>query len=247
MKAVFFKKPLEFSLEINGESWHQGDKIEGTLSVKNHGGEAIDLSKTGVILALGNTKKVKSKDPAAFTIEAGKFFEGTNEEPLAFEFQLTEDSAISENASSYYLICGSEDNLHDIGHMRLDIAPAETLSNFLEVLLDNFRFKVKTFKNKKGSIEATMVVPDQKDYSSIGQYKILMKMEGENLILKHQFKIKKISFATDGQQTIKDETRAIDQSLSKDDYLIYGKAINRDGISKRFEEVLEQVRFKPLI
>ncbi len=246
MKAVFFNKPLELSLEIKGEKWHQGDKVEGSLSVKNHSGEDINLEKLGVLLAVGNTKKVKNKDPEAFVVEASRFFSDSGELSLDFEFQLNEDCPISENASSYYLICGKDIEHHEIGHMRLDIVPAETLSNFLEVLLDTFRFKVKTFKNKKGSIEVTMVVPDHKDYSNIGQYKILMKVDDDKIVLKHQFKIKKIIFEDGGQQ-IKDETRSIDQELTSDDYLIYGKAVNRAGISKRFEEVLEQVKFKPLI
>lgn len=252
MKAVFFQKPLEFSLEINGEVWHQGDTVQGKLSVKNHGTDQIDLKDAGVTLALGNTKKVKTKEADAFTVISEKTFKDSEVSKIVdvlnldFEFQLSEDCEISENAKSFHLICHTNENLHDIGHMRLNIIPAKTLSDFLEVLLDNFRIKTKSFKNKKDGVEATMVVPDQKDFSNIGQYKILMKMDGDQLNLKHQFKIKKISFE-DGVQKVKDEGKSLVQSLSPEDYLIYGKALNRDGISKRVEEILEQVKFKPLI
>jgi len=67
MKGTFFNKSLEFKLNVNGESWFQGDTISGTLWVKNHSNLEIKLSELSVFIAYGSTKKVQAKDKNAFT------------------------------------------------------------------------------------------------------------------------------------------------------------------------------------
>jgi len=48
MKGTFFQKPLELELNIEGESWKQGDSVYGNLVVKNHGPDSFSLKDYGV-------------------------------------------------------------------------------------------------------------------------------------------------------------------------------------------------------
>jgi hypothetical protein len=56
MKAVFFSRPLEWSLETTGESWPQGSSVQGTLRVKNTGTDPVELSGPKVALAFADVK-----------------------------------------------------------------------------------------------------------------------------------------------------------------------------------------------
>ncbi len=68
MKGTFFNKPLEYKIDIKGESWGQGSKVAGTLSISNHGTDEIDLSQIGCHLCFTNIKKLKAKDVKAFQL-----------------------------------------------------------------------------------------------------------------------------------------------------------------------------------
>ena len=34
MRSIFFKQPLQYQIEIDGENWTQGEKIKGKLTVQ---------------------------------------------------------------------------------------------------------------------------------------------------------------------------------------------------------------------
>ena len=74
MKGTIFLKPLEFSIEAVGEKWHQGDKLTGSLRVKNHSAETIELPLLKVVLCEGHYKKVKAKDAKGWTKVAENIF-----------------------------------------------------------------------------------------------------------------------------------------------------------------------------
>ena len=61
MKATLFNKPLEWSIETQGESWQQGSAIKGILKVKNHGQEELPLENAGVGIAHADVKKVHAR------------------------------------------------------------------------------------------------------------------------------------------------------------------------------------------
>ncbi len=69
MKGLFFNKPLEWSIEVQGESWYQGSTLQGKLTVKNHGTEAMDLSDSGVGLAFADIKKIHARSENALKLE----------------------------------------------------------------------------------------------------------------------------------------------------------------------------------
>lgn len=237
MKGTFFQKPLEYGLEIQGESWKQGDKVSGTLSVKDHGGG--DLSKVGVSLAMVDMKKFKAKDPKGVQILTHIPNNGT--ESLDWEFQLAADSPITEKANSLYILCGDQEKPFEGGHLQLQVDPVATLSNFLEIFENFFRFKVKGLKNKKGWVEAKMASPGSRELGAVEQLLLHMKMNGEDLELKYQFKVKKLAYAETGVEA-KSVKMDFEQVLGPKQYKMFGDAPNQDGMMKAISEIIDQIK-----
>jgi len=252
MKGIFFQKPLELELNIVGESWNQGDIITGTLKVKNHNSESVLLKNFGVRLSFGISKEIKIKSSKAFTQYDEHLFDsttevaGVSELDLSFSFPLAKDAPISEKSQGLYLLCGFVEIPFDNGMMELKISPYKNIKNLLEVFENLLRFKVKSLKNKKDQLEAVMVVPTSKDYSSVQQLKVLIKMVEDNLDISFNFKLKKISFEG-GVVSAKDETLKIQKVLTPKEYLIYGDAFDQNKVLNILQEVIEQVKVKPIL
>ena len=251
MKGTFNHSPLEYSLNIRGESWKQGERLRGSLKVKNTSSEELNLSNYGVTLAFGDIKKLHSKKDKAFTNSAEVLFEDlllapNSEENLSFQFQLDKDCPITEKASSLYVLCGEPEKPFEGGLLQLAIAPYTVISNFTHVLETIYRCKIKSLKNKKGQIEAKVQVPDSKSYAAVQALSLLMRLTGDQLELSYTFKLKVTNFEH-GIMGTKDEVREIKSVLSPDQYQIYGDSPNQEGIGKAIDEVLEQIKTKSFL
>jgi hypothetical protein len=249
MKGTFFQKPFEFALEIIGESWKQGDTINGTLNVKSHSPEDQDLSKIGVGLALGAAKKIKTKDAKAFKVISSTLFESNSvvkageETSIPWTFTLAKDCPISDKAGSIYMIAGNVETPFEAGLMELSIAPTIVISNFLEIFENMFRFKVKKMKAKKTFIEVKMQAPGSTEFGPIEQLVLQLKMDGENLDAQFNFKLSKLCYEPTGV-VAKVVEESFTQTLTPVDYKIYGDSPNQDGIMKSISKVLDQVKAK---
>ncbi len=251
MKGTFFMKPLEFNIHILKESFEQGDMIKGEIKVYNHETADADLSSFGVMLALGDTKKIKNKQENAFSLVSSFLFKkpplkGKEEVMLDFLFPLDPNCPISEKSSGLYLLCGKESDLLNSGPLELNITPCNWLSKFVETLVLFYRFKVKSKKSKKGAIEYKLQAPDSKEFGAITQLILNLKKNNEKILVNYQFKVKKLSYTEIGVKA-KDEIINIDQVLETMDYKMFGDSVNQDGIKKFLDEALSQVKRKTLI
>ncbi|OUR94047.1 hypothetical protein A9Q84_18210 [Halobacteriovorax marinus] len=244
MKSVFFQKPLEFTIDISGESWKQGENVSGSLSVKSHSGDALNYADYGIFLVKGDNKKIKKKDPKGITV-IGETLLGDSDN-LSFSFDLDINCPITETSSGLYIICGKKDELLEGQQMALKVLPGQTITSFIEVIENFLRFKVKSLKYKKEALEATIVVPNTKDYSKIMQFKLIFSKSEENLLLNYQFKIKSIDFSG-GFTGTKDSNEEFKQVFTPKEYLSYGDSINQDFIVKKLNEIIDQVKLKPLV
>lgn len=252
MKGIFFEKPYEFNIEIEGESWSQGDKVKGNLVVRNHGSDQLDLSDLGVTLALTDIKKFKALNPKgiavleSFTFEPGKTLSPEGRENLEFEFQLTEDCNITEKASSLYVNCGNIKDPFVGGHLQLNVKPMKAINDFLEIFENFFKFKVKTIKNKKGFIDVKLSAPDSKDFGAVEQLNLFMNMDGDQLNLKYLFKVKTLAY-DGGNVTTKTEIKEFNQELAKRQYSSFGDSPNQDGIIEALSSIMEEIKSKKLL
>lgn len=246
MRGTFFQKPLEMTLDIKGESWKQGDKVEGVLSLKTHA-DSTQLSENfGLTLALGDIKKFQKKDPKAlksieFIPVSEKTVETSGEIQTPFTFELTEDCAITEKASSLYILCGEKERPFEGGHLQLKIGPRPEFMEVLNIFQTFLRFHLKGMKNKKGFVEAKLIPPNSQELGMLKELLLGMKKEGENLKLDFQMKIEKMNYAN-GDAKLSKEKLSKSIELTPKQYLIYGNAPNQEGIQSAVHSVLEEVK-----
>jgi hypothetical protein len=251
MKGTFFHQPLEFSLDITGEAWQQGETVKGNLIVKNHGNEEVDLTAMGVTLALTEARKFKAKNEKAFTVEgtnsfpAGTKLSPASEQSLEWSFPLSSDCPISEKSSSLFIYCGSHSNLFDGGHLELKIDPIEVLSKYIEIFENFFRFKTKKLKNKNGFIDVTYTCPGGKDLGQIEKLNQHLRIVDGKLEIKWLFVLNKLGYK-DGNVVEEKEDTLFEQLLESKQYKIFGDSPNQDGIISSINEVLDQAKKKDI-
>lgn len=244
MKGTFFSKPLEWNIETTGESWKQGSQIQGTLKVKNHGTESVDLSTAGVGLAFCDIKKIQSRADGAFapqshvsfnqTVDAGKEIE------LPFSFDLDSNSPISDKKNSFYL--GYGENFYG-STLQVKVEPQELYSQVVG-LLDTFhRFKVKEIKTAKKGVEYKFAPPVSREMANLDGLLLTFTMQGEELQLLFQFQVKKLDTASVTTKVSK-ETVKVERLLLPKEYSLGRGMINQDKLLKTLEEVIGQVKLK---
>jgi hypothetical protein len=250
MKGTFFARPLEFKLEIQGEKWFQGETIKTKLLIHNHDQECAKLHNFGLILAHGDSKKVKAKSPDAFKLISSKVMEEIIIPPigsveLAHDFALDSNCTITEGNSSLYILCSKTEELMNGQHLQLSILPQKCISSFLEIFENFYRFKSKSMKNKKNLLEIKMQAPASKEYAAIEQLILNFKLLDQKMELEFLFKVKKLSYQTEGVAAESLEL-PFSLSLAKTEYESFGGAPNQTVILKKLEEVLSEVKKKTL-
>lgn len=248
MRGTFFQKPFEYSFDIQGEKWKQGESVQGICTLKNHGAEDVSLDNYVLGIAFADHKKVKAKDPKAFQFISQQSIEGqtvkqAGEETIDFTLTLKDSDPISENTKGMYFVCGPSENIFDGGLLEIPVEPVQIVSEFLELFKRFYRFELKALKNKKGFIEAKMLPPGSKDLGAVEQLMLLIKLEDEVLKLKYQFKVKKLTYDT-GDVKAASQKIDIESTLDKKQYSAFGGSLNQEGIQAAISEVLDQVKRK---
>ena len=251
MKGTFFQQPLEFSLDIEGEAWQQGQKLKGNLLVRNHGNEEVDLSTIGVTLALTDARKFKVKNDKAFTVSdkvpfpAGTKLSPSGENNLEWEFSLAADCPITEKSSTLQIFCGNQEELFEGGNLELKIEPIEIISKYIEIFENFFRFKRKTLKNKKGFIDIQYTCPGGKDMGQIEKLNQHLRTVDNKLEIKWLFKLNKLGY-DEGRVVEEKVEKQIDQLLESKQYKMFGDSPNQDGIIASINEVLDEAKKKDI-
>ena len=135
MRGTFFQKPLEIILEINGESWFQGDTIQGTVSLKTNGEESYDLDGLGLYLIFGEPKKMLKKSPKSYEVLDQVELTGqsvsNNVSETEFSLKLSDYCPISEKSKGMFLAFGFKDDLFSAHRLELPIQPKKTILQFV--------------------------------------------------------------------------------------------------------------------
>jgi len=251
MKGTFFQQPLEFSLDIQGESWMQGQIVKGNLIIRNHGSEEVDLSNYGVTFAHTDAKKLKAKNEKAFSnseqfpFPSGTKLSPSSEQSLEWEFKLSSDCPITEKSSSPFIYCGNQDELFEGGHLELQVEPIEILSKYIEIFENFFRFKRKTLKNKKGFIDIAYTCPGGKDMGQIDKLNQQLRISDGKLEINWLFKLNKLGY-DEGRVVEEKVEKKFEQILEPKQYTIYGDSPNQDGIIASINEILDQAKKKDI-
>jgi hypothetical protein len=245
MKGTYFKKPLEWNIETIGESWHQGDVLKGALKVKNHGPDKVSLTEAGVALAYAEIKKVQSRTSGVLETDTKIGFSEKEIKPgeelvLDFSFEFSTNGPVTDKKSCYYLAYG-------IGftetQLQVRVEPKEL---FLKTvgLLDTFhRFKLKDYKTTKKGVEFKLLPPGSRELANIESLLLIFAMEEENLIMKFDFQVKRLDTAAPTTKISK-ESVLVEKSLLQKEYSLGKGMLNQDGLLKKIEEALLEVKMK---
>lgn len=245
MKGTFFSKPLEWNIETVGESWQQGSTITGTLRVKNHGTDAVDLSDAGVGLSLADIKKVHSRAEGALKpLEKTTFttteLKAGSETELNFSFNVGPNSPVTDKKMSFYLGFGK--NFQE-SNLQTKIEPKALYSKIVG-LLDTFhRFKLKEYKAAKKGVEFKLLPPTARDMANIDSLLLTFSMENDNLSMNFDFQVKKLD-TTNATAKINKASVTIEKTLTPKEYSLGRDMINQDQILKAIEAVVNEVKMK---
>ncbi len=250
MKGTIFLKPLEYVIEAVGEKWHQGDKLKGSLKVRNHSAEKIELPILKVVLNEGNYKKIKAKDIKGWTklsehILEEKITLNPNEEKShSFEFKLAENSSVTDKNGSLYLAFFDKEEPAPAGHIELVVEPKANIKQILEIFENFMRFKVKEIKSVKGALEVKLVPPSSRELSNLDGLTLSISEVEKNLSLKYHFSLRAIDLMSPTMQVEK-KTKDIEQKFTAREYMMYD-SVNQDFIIKSLQTVIDSVKTKTL-
>ncbi len=234
LKGTSFQKPLELKLIVDGESWYQGDLIQGTFEVKNQGATEVTLSELGVLLAQGDLKKVTEKKADAFKIisphpiAATLKLEPQGETKAQWRFQLDPNCPVNDTRGSLYLLYGQGTTSTSLGQLQLTILPSKAIHKFIDTLQIEFRFVKKSIKFTKAGVEVKFAPPSAKGFGSIESLVIQFQNMPEALHVKYIFALKTIDMMTGTMQVVKTQ-REYEQELN-----------SKDDLQKAIDGILEQ-------
>lgn len=251
MKATIILKPLEYTLEAIGEKWHQGDKLKGTLRVKNNSAEKIEVPVLKVTLYEGHYKKVKAKDAKGWNVVAQNVLaekltmNPSEEKDYSFEFKLADNCSITDKTGSLYLGFNDSHEVIPTGNVELVVEPKLVIQQILTIIENFLRFKVKEIKSGKGMLEVKLTPPTSREMSSVDGLTLNMSEIEKNLALKYFFNLRGLDLASATMQVEK-KTKEVEQTFTSKQYLIYGDSINQDFIIESVQSVLNGVKTKTL-
>jgi hypothetical protein len=245
MKGTFFSKPLEWSIETQGENWQQGSVINGSLKVKNHGTEPFNLQQAGVAIAYADVKKVHARTEGVLRPEVNQIFSQETIAPgetleLTFSLPLKENCPITDKKGSYFLTYGRQLTEN---HLMLKVDPKNLFGKIIG-LLDTFsRFKLKEVKSAKTGVEYKLIPPTSREMANVESLTLMMAMIGETLQMTFDFQVKKLDTASVTTK-INKESIKIKRDLPQKEYSLGRDMINQDQLLKAIESVISEVKMK---
>ena len=251
MKGTIFQKPLEFQIRIDGETWNQGDRVSGELTIKNHGPEPVPLSAVKVLLAHGGLKKVHARAVGAFKVQSQtsitepEKLAPTGETVFPWFFPLDRNSPVSDNSASLFLVYGQCDVLEKAGQLQLNVQPFAIIQEFLKTLEIDFRFVRKNQKALKAGLEVKLDPPDSRSFSSVDQLALNFRFEEETIHIHYVFHIRKVEPTATSAEVTK-QTRELEQQLEKNHYTLPSGRPNHAAMASSIREALDLVESKVL-
>lgn len=239
MKGQFFQKPYAFKLEVQGESWQQGQTLQGTLSTQSTSSDPIP--PVFVALAHGQIKKAATID--SFTVLEKKCASpnSTGTFSLAWEFPLDINCPITDKNSSLYLIYGqdpSNKTTQQPGLLQIPIHPCQLIQDYLKILQIDLRFVLKTLKSNKGTVEAKLSPPTSKNFASLEYLTLRFQHQAATLQLSYQFNLQAVD-ASSGSVSLTKAKKELSQIHTAHDFKTESGRFHFERVQALMEEALK--------
>lgn len=232
MKGLSFQNGVEFKITIEGESWSQGDLIQGKI-------ESKPVAKAQVILAEGIDKKVKLKSPDAFVVMQEAV---TATAPYEWKFQLPIDARLSDTKGALYLLYGHGENMEKLGQLRLNILPHILIRDLSDLLTAHFRFALKSVSAGKGGTTEIKFAPPSKDWKMLDELVLLIKMSSTLMDVKFQFHRQEVDALKGGLAT-KAVKRELTRSWNIPQIILgFNSRLDKDVLTAEIDKLIAEYR-----
>ena len=247
MRSIFYKQPLQYQIEIDGENWTQGEKIKGKLTVLNMISETVFVKDSQVIIAYGLKKDIKAGNESPWEVFEKQVLtknislHAGAEQSYEWSFQLETDCPITEKHGGIYLLFGGEDTLSEGGRLDLPIRLHPILQNFLQTFTTQFFFLEKYQKQKSDWTEVKLIPPDSKEFPNLDFVRCLLRISQEHLEAHYLFKMS--GLGRSGEKiTVTKKNRELKQKIPPENYLQSGGFPNRACFRENINEALKIAR-----
>jgi len=247
MRSVYFQQPLEHQIEVEGESWNQGEVVKGQIRIRNMSSKSVAVKTSQIILAHGLKKAFKEgtmvpwegleKQVVAQDIE----LQAGSELTFGGNFNLSTDCTRTDKQGGLYLLFGGDEALTEGGRLNLQINLHPILQNYLQTFTTQFCFLEKYQKRKSEWTEVKLIPPDSREYPNMDYVLCFLRIHDEQLEAHYRFKMSGLGL-TGEKMTVTKKNRELEQSIPQGKYLQPGGFPNRACFRENIDQALNIAR-----
>ncbi|MEC8971942.1 MAG: hypothetical protein VYA75_02590 [SAR324 cluster bacterium] len=247
MRSVYFQQPLEHQIEVEGESWNQGEVVKGQLRIRNMSSKTVAVKTSQIILAHGLKKAFKEGTMVPWEVLEKQVvaqdiaLQAGSELTFGWNFNLSTDCPITDKQGGLYLLFGGDEALTEGGRLNLQINLHPILQNYLQTFTTQFRFLEKYQKRKSEWTEVKLIPPDSREYPNMDYVLCFLRIHDEQLEAHYRFKMSGLG-RTGEKMTVTKKNRELEQSIPPEKYLQPGGFPNRACFRENIDQALNIAR-----
>ena len=247
MRSVYIQQPLEYQIEVGGESWNQGEVVKGQIRIRNMSSKTVAVKTSQIILAHGLKKAFKEGTMVPWEVLEKQVvaqdiaLQAGSELTFGWNFNLSTDCPITDKQGGLYLLFGGDEALTEGGRLNLQINLHPILQNYLQTFTTQFRFLEKYQKRKSEWTEVKLIPPDSREYPNMDYVLCFLRIHDEQLEAHYQFKMSGLG-RTGEKMTVTKKNREIEQSIPQGKYLQPGGFPNRACFRENIDQALNIAR-----
>jgi hypothetical protein len=247
MRSVYIQQPLEYQIDVEGESWNQGEVVKGQIRIRNMSSKTVAVKTSQIILAHGLKKAFKEGTMVPWEVLEKQVvaqdiaLQAGSELTFGWNFNLSTDCPITDKQGGLYLLFGGDEALTEGGRLNLQINLHPILQNYLQTFTTQFRFLEKYQKRKSELTEVKLIPPDSREYPNMDYVLCFLRIHDEQLEAHYRFKMSGLG-RTGEKMTVTKKNREIEQSIPQGKYLQPGGFPNRACFRENIDQALNIAR-----
>ncbi len=247
MRSVYIQQPLEYQIDVEGESWNQGEVVKGQIRIRNMSSKTVAVKTSQIILAHGLKKAFKEGTMVPWEVLEKQVvaqdiaLQAGSELTFGWNFNLSTDCPITDKQGGLYLLFGGDEALTEGGRLNLQINLHPILQNYLQTFTTQFRFLEKYQKRKSELTEVKLIPPDSREYPNMDYVLCFLRIHDEQLEAHYRFKMSGLG-RTGEKMTITKKNRELEQSIPQGKYLQPGGFPNRACFRENIDQALNIAR-----
>ena len=247
MRSVYIQQPLEYQIDVEGESWNQGEVVKGQIRIRNMSSKTVAVKTSQIILAHGLKKAFKEGTMVPWEVLEKQVvaqdiaLQAGSDLTFGWNFNLSTDCPITDKQGGLYLLFGGDEALTEGGRLNLQINLHPILQNYLQTFTTQFRFLEKYQKRKSEWTEVKLIPPDSREYPNMDYVLCFLRIHDEQLEAHYQFKMSGLG-RTGEKMTVTKKNREIEQSIPQGKYLQPGGFPNRACFRENIDQALNIAR-----